>query len=54
MAQITHGGKCLIMQSLNSAGTDQNSVPPPVSGVPPSEIAVPPPTVVVPPPGNGV
>ena len=42
------------MQWLNSAGTDWNGVPPPVSGIPPPEIAVPPPTVAVPPPGNDV
>jgi len=42
------------VQWLNSAGTDRNGVPPPVSGVPPPEIAVPPPNVVVLPPGNDV
>ena len=43
-----------LTQWLNSAGTDRNGVPPPVSGVPPPEIAVPQPKIIVPPPGNDV
>ena len=43
-----------LYQWLNSAGTGQNGVPPPVSGVPLPETAVPPPKFVVPPPGDAV
>ena len=48
------GSTLELSQWLNSAGTDRNGVPPPVSGVPLPEIAVPPPKVDVPPPGNDV